>query len=246
MQFPFAEVAYLAGQPAFDAIQAVGGVPNIYENSFGEVESLDPDGNPDNDFPASSFWAVRGVVEIDPPPPNTCGLFYARDPILMHISPLDTLPPLRGFYEAVWGDVVEGGSLPVCGALPVPLYDVLSDSLVGEINPNVEHYILDPVAVPDESHLPERIMLTAPTPNPAGVGMYYRIALPGQARVQVHVVDVTGKVVAFPVDKVLPAGIHTMTWEPVGSDGRRLSSGVYYMRLNAGGTQETRKFVVAR
>jgi hypothetical protein len=247
LQFPFAEVAYLAGQPAFDAIQAVGGSSTIYENSFGEVESLDPSGNPDNDFPASSFWAVRGVVEIDPPPPNTCGLFYARDPILMYASPVDTLPPENGFYEAVLGGVVEGGGGAPCGDLPVDLYDVVSDSLVGEINPNVEHFVMEPAGAPDdETSIPSQVILTAPTPNPSGVGMYYRIGLPQEFRVRIRVMDVNGRVVAFPIDTVFSAGIHTLTWEPVGRDGRELPSGVYYLRMDAGGIQNTQRFVIAR
>src|SRR5262249_8418196 len=84
-------VCYLAGQPAADAL--AGRLPGgaNYRNSFGEVYSLDPTGNPALDFPATSFWAVRGVVTITPAPPGTSGVFFSKTPVLMTFSPIATL-----------------------------------------------------------------------------------------------------------------------------------------------------------
>jgi hypothetical protein len=116
-------VCYLAGQPAANAL--AGRVPGQanYRNSFGEVVSKDLTGNPALDLPASSFWAIRSVVTITPPPPGTSGVFFTKDPLLMLLDPVATLPPpLDVFYRNVAGITNEAGG-GTCGALPIALYD---------------------------------------------------------------------------------------------------------------------------
>jgi IPTL-CTERM motif len=138
-------VRYLAGQPAFDALNQVGAAA-WYRNSCGEVVSLDASGNSANDFPARSFWAVRGVVKISPPPPGTSGVFFATDLILMDLGIVNSLPPLGSTYANYTnGRTNEDGTGAACGVLPVALYDATNPPPappVGQIESGATHTLL--------------------------------------------------------------------------------------------------------
>ena len=141
-------VRYLAGQPAYDALNGV--VPSAaawYRNSCGEVVSLATSGIPANDFPARSFWAVRGVVTISPAPPDTSGTFFATNLILMDLGVVTILPPAGSTYaNYTTGRTNEDGTGPLCGALPVDLYDATNPPpagpVVGQIGTGATHGVL--------------------------------------------------------------------------------------------------------
>lgn len=137
-------VRYLAGQPAYDALNALGQAA-LYQNSCGEVVSLDPTGDPNNDFPARSFWAVRGVVKITPAPINTSGVFFAKSLILMDLGTVNKLPPVGSTYaNYVNGTTNEDGTGLPCGALPTELFDATNSigPSVGYIEGSVTHVLL--------------------------------------------------------------------------------------------------------
>ena len=60
-------------------------------------------------------------------------------------------------------------------------------------------------------------------------------------RVRLAVYDLLGHEVALLVDGYQQAGSHLVTF-----DARRLSSGVYFYRLTAGGSVKTRKMTLVR
>jgi len=70
------------------------------------------------------------------------------------------------------------------------------------------------------------------------------LAQPSAVRLSVH--DVRGRVVANLRDADLPAGRHSFTWQTRDPHGRRLPSGVYFLRLESPILHETRKLVVIR
>jgi hypothetical protein len=167
-------VCYLAGEPAWEALSAVGGTAH-YANTVGEVESEDMTGNPGADFPADSFWDVRGVVTITPAPAGTSGVFYTTVPILMVKPSLAHFPPSPAdFYLPVPGSTIEGGGGGPCGALPVPLFDAVSAALVGQINSGAQHVVDSPPppSVPGEPFcLPgQNGVLSCPCSNPPNSG----------------------------------------------------------------------------
>jgi hypothetical protein len=55
-----------------------------------------------------------------------------------------------------------------------------------------------------------------------------------------------GRLVANPVDRVMSAGPHEVTWSGLDKDGRRLASGVYYYRLQAPGFTRSRRMVLLK
>jgi hypothetical protein len=67
----------------------------------------------------------------------------------------------------------------------------------------------------------------------------YELARGGRVRLELY--DVLGSVVVRLADRVLPAGRHQQ-----GLDGGRLASGVYFLRLEAGGRSWTRKIALSR
>jgi hypothetical protein len=83
-------------------------------------------------------------------------------------------------------------------------------------------------------------------PNPFRPGMHLRLGLPGRARVELAVFDVSGRRVADLLDTDLSAGEHTLTWDGRGNHGTLLGAGVYWARLIAGSDQVVRRFALLR
>jgi len=88
------------------------------------------------------------------------------------------------------------------------------------------------------------VALTAPTPNPVRHEMSYAVVLPSEARVDVRVLDLGGRVVGRLMDETMSAGVHHLAWAAANRDGSRLANGLYLLEMNAGATRRTRKFMV--
>jgi hypothetical protein len=87
------------------------------------------------------------------------------------------------------------------------------------------------------------LSLGPPAPNPARGSMAFSVDLPQESQVQVRVVDLGGRVVSTLVNQTLPAGEHRLTWDR-GHDP--LSSGVYFLELDAAGARRAQRFVLIR
>ncbi len=88
---------------------------------------------------------------------------------------------------------------------------------------------------------PTAITVGAPRPNPFNptVTIPFRLASPGRSRVSVH--DITGRLVTVLADGVLAAGGHEAVW-----NARDCASGVYFIRVSAGGRMEVRKAALVK
>lgn len=84
--------------------------------------------------------------------------------------------------------------------------------------------------------------LEAPAPNPAAGRVALAYTLAAEARVQLRVLDPLGREVAVLEDGPHAVGRHTATWAPPTG----LASGVYLVRLEAGGQVAVRTFTLAR
>ncbi len=109
----------------------------------------------------------------------------------------------------------------------------------------MKNYTLSPASTiggGGRNGLPGRSVLES-YPNPAAAGGYstiaYSIASPVNVRLQVF--DLLGREVSLLVDGPRTAGMHRIQF-----DGRRLPSGMYFCRLTAGTTQETKKMLLVR
>ncbi len=88
----------------------------------------------------------------------------------------------------------------------------------------------------DGSDLPADFRLGAAFPNPFNPATVVPFELAGAGPVRLAVYDVTGRQVAVLVDATMNAGRHTVAWDASG-----LPSGVYIVRLTAGGKVMTGK-----
>jgi hypothetical protein len=101
--------------------------------------------------------------------------------------------------------------------------------------------------IPGRRELPSRLTLLAPTPFPVRDEAVVRFALPRSepdARLELFGVD--GRRVVELMRGAMPAGSNEFAWRPLDSDGRRLASGVYLLRLSTSGGAVTTRILVVR
>jgi hypothetical protein len=81
-------------------------------------------------------------------------------------------------------------------------------------------------------------------PNPMRSGGHFGFALPRASSVRLSLLDVQGREVLVLADGEYPAGRHTLAW--VNGEHAGLGSGLYFVRLRAGGMSFTRRVVISR
>ena len=96
-------------------------------------------------------------------------------------------------------------------------------------------------AAPDGFETPRELALHPNFPNPFSASTTITYTLPQATDVRLEVYDLLGRRVAVLAEGEQAAATHTVTF-----DGSGLASGVYLLRLWAGGTQRTMRVVVAR
>jgi len=67
-----------------------------------------------------------------------------------------------------------------------------------------------------------------------------------RSRVELAVFDIAGRRVSVLVDREMYAGRYEVVWNGGTISGRAAASGVYFRRLEAGGSIETKKMVLLR
>jgi hypothetical protein len=92
--------------------------------------------------------------------------------------------------------------------------------------------------------MPAAYQLFANYPNPFNPTTTISYALPEAEHVELSIFNLQGKLVARIVDAEQPAGFHSATWDSRDRHGNRVSSGVYYYRLETGKFVDTRKMIL--
>jgi hypothetical protein len=105
---------------------------------------------------------------------------------------------------------------------------------------------LDPVLDFPARSQPVAFGLEGNYPNPFAGQTTIAFALAEASEVQVSVYDVLGRKVATVVDKAMSAGTHQVSWDGQSDDGRRLASGAYFYRIEAGDYAATRRLTIVR
>ncbi|MEZ4388541.1 MAG: FlgD immunoglobulin-like domain containing protein [Candidatus Krumholzibacteriia bacterium] len=108
----------------------------------------------------------------------------------------------------------------------------------------------EPVAAPGtdpataaEAHV---VLIEDAWPNPANPRLSVTFALRRPERVQVEIIDVAGHRVTTLAAGRFEAGHHTLRWDGRGAAGQAAPSGVYLVRVEAGGDSSSRKVVLTR
>ena len=73
--------------------------------------------------------------------------------------------------------------------------------------------------------------------------MAFTLTHPAPVRLEIH--DPTGRRVRLLVNATLPSGRHAIRWDGLDSNGRSLSSGVYFVTIESGAFRGSRKLVLA-
>ena len=97
----------------------------------------------------------------------------------------------------------------------------------------------------DDTPVP-RTTLHQNYPNPFNPTTVVSFDLAAPGRVRLDVFDVAGRLVATLIDGVRAAGPSQTTWNGRDANGQPVSSGVYFYRLLAGGTSQTKKMVLLK
>ena len=102
----------------------------------------------------------------------------------------------------------------------------------------------DVVAVEDLSALPTSTLTAYPNPfNPATKISY---AIPGDDFVSLMIYSVDGRMVQTLVNEQQPMGRYEVIWNGEDENGRRVASGTYLYRLNAGQFSELKKMTLVK
>lgn len=91
------------------------------------------------------------------------------------------------------------------------------------------------------SSLPSTFALQQNYPNPFNPATRIEYTLPSRSNVQIRVYDLLGREVAVLVNGEREAGTHAVQF-----DARKLSSGIYFYRMNAGQFVQTRSMMVVK
>lgn len=97
-----------------------------------------------------------------------------------------------------------------------------------------------------QAGVPDRYVLHAASPNPFNPKTTIRYGLPAAGRVTLSIFDVEGRVVRSLVNTTQAAGNYALVWDGADGAGRRVASGVYFYRLDAGAFSQTQKLVMAK
>lgn len=82
--------------------------------------------------------------------------------------------------------------------------------------------------------------------NPLKLHGQLRVWLPSPVGMRLEVFDVSGRRVRLLYDGQIAAGPHDFTWDGTAANGCKVSSGLYFARLQAGDRVLSRKLVVLR
>jgi flagellar hook assembly protein FlgD len=101
------------------------------------------------------------------------------------------------------------------------------------------------VGVEDPVDAPARLAL-AVTPNPMNLSSNVKFALPNTGRASIKVYNIQGQMVETLVDGNVDAGEHNVHWDGTNYSGNKVTSGIYFFKLETGKGSVISKVVVSR
>ena len=104
--------------------------------------------------------------------------------------------------------------------------------------------VIDPTPVGSRVHNPTALYENVP--NPFNPSTTIRFSLASRQRVRIDVFDVSGARVATLVNDIRPAGLQQITWWGLNTEGARVASGVYLIRMSTAQGAFTRKAVMVK
>ena len=84
------------------------------------------------------------------------------------------------------------------------------------------------------------------TPNPCVSDTEIMFETAGTARVSIRVYSAAGRLISTLEQRLLGPGRYSVRWDGRNADGRKVASGVYFYRMEAGDFNVTRKMILMR
>jgi hypothetical protein len=165
------------------------------------------------------------IVTVSGQPLNNCPVAVSLDDSLIEVAVTD----LAG--RAVFTKPLSSG-LIYNVSVNKPGFTVSRGYLSGSIATDVDD---------DPSSLPRQFALNQNYPNPFNPSTVISFDLPQRANVSLVIFNLLGQEVARLIDRELPAGDHSITWN---ADSN--AAGLYFYRLLAGDFSETKKMVLLK
>jgi len=97
-----------------------------------------------------------------------------------------------------------------------------------------------------KAELPEGYELSQNYPNPFNPSTQIAYSLPQAEHVTIEIFNINGRLIKTLVDKMMPAGDHTVEWNATNEIGDRVSSGVYLYRFSAGEISQSKKMTLVK
>jgi flagellar hook assembly protein FlgD len=83
-------------------------------------------------------------------------------------------------------------------------------------------------------------------PNPFATSTAIAFSLAQESEVRLHIYDLSGRLVRELVARQLGPGRHHVNWDGDDALGHRVAQGIYFMRLQAGAFETSKKLVLLR
>lgn len=120
-------------------------------------------------------------------------------------------------------------------------------NLKANMNTLLGTYLLEPLSGVAVEGAPAGALALAPVrPNPSRARTALRFTLPSAGPVRLELIDAAGRRIRTLAEGTLAAGMHERTWDGRMTDGSLAPAGLYWVRLQSGGTLRTGKFVFVR
>ena len=216
-------------------------------------------------YPTSFIQLIYALSEIDmeeglPQFDMDLSLYYDEWYDDVRIPPLEYDPFDIAFGFLTFGIASEYQDQPFPVYVPIPYYSVApgdaglvtvteplpTTDINFELTPTTIVDILTGVEEKEGLTLPQRYALHQNYPNPFNPETVISYELPQASHVKISVYNLLGQRVAQLVDEEQGAGYHRIIWSGVDDEGRKLTSGVYLCRMEAGDFLQVRKLVLVR
>ena len=155
-------------------------------------------------------------------------------------------------WTNTWTQLAPAGTPPTARSGAAGIYDEANDRMVifggtdGAVKNDVWALTGLSNTVTGASPVARELTLLPNHPNPFNPSTTIRFELVTSGRTTLRIYDVRGALVRTLFDETRNAGSGFATWNGHDDDGRVVSSGVYFYRLDADGSSKTRKMVLLK
>jgi hypothetical protein len=117
---------------------------------------------------------------------------------------------------------------------------------IEEISADGKSVFNGPISVQGLDMIPNKFALSQNYPNPFNPVTSLSYDLPEDSKTTIRIYTMLGKEVKTLVDKQMPAGRHTLEWDGTDNQNRKVSSGIYFLQMQAEGFSSVRKMTFLR